>query len=746
MDHNPGPAATYVYVDTAFGALSRRNHVQRVDDIDFADVSAERYISHRRASTALVDWTRSHTNASGKPTIEGFDGQVWDRSLPFDFDDRHDPAHALEWVRQFLRRLELEDVQLDALRFYFSGAKGFHVEIPHTLFGGFEPSDELHVYERAAAIELMGGIPFDRAVYDKLRLWRLPNTLNAKGQRYKIPLNLQEIRELTMEEILELAEHPQPRLAAAPDSDWLPNDYLVEVWARAQGQHGPVASDTQAVTSQWSDTRSSALFNAAVAAAIAASWPTDAAISRHSDFLLPLAGFLARHMDTAAVAGLLKDAVRLAGDTNFLGDRTRHWEDEIDRLAAGSADKIANGQPVEGLPTLGKRWPELADFLSTHYAVQTQSAAGSRNGSAEPKGFLFTALGELVNEPPEDIAYLVDGMLPSGGVSLWGAKPKVGKSVAVRNLALSVSRGEPFLERACHAGPVLVLALEEKRAEVAKHFRGMGGVDENVQVHVGAAPASSKDGLAALANAIALFQPVLVIADPVLKLVRVRDSSDYAELTRELEPVIELARTTGCHIAVTHHLGKMVREGGDDVLGSTAIFGAVDSLVVLRRRKDNVRVLQTIQRYGSDLPETLIPMDDSGHITLGSALSEVRQAEAKAKVRELFERLPESETLEQKEVRKQTEIDTGLITRALKDLLEEGILERGGEGKRGDPFRYCLSGRGPEKVVFLFSSTSTEKQENKKTDSPVDLTPGPEPEPEPPRPPAPEKTTNLPLE
>ena len=105
---------------------------------------------------------------------------------------------------------------------------------------------------------------------------------------------------------------------------------------------------------------------------------------------------------------------------------------------------------------------------------------------------------------------------------------------------------------------------------------------------------------------------MLVIADPVLKLVRVRDSSDYAELTRELEPVIELARRTGCHIAVTHHLGKMTREGGDDVLGSTAIFGAVDTLVLFRRRKDNLRVLQTIQRYGPDLGESVVPMETWG--------------------------------------------------------------------------------------------------------------------------------------
>jgi len=681
--------AEFVYVDTALGALNRRNHVRRLTDLDLKEGGAERYISHRRATSALLDWTRTHTNASGQPTIEGFDGAVWDPSLPFDFDDRHDPAHALDWMRQFLDRLAREDVPLDALRIYFSGAKGFHVEIPHTLFGGFEPSDQLHVWERAAALELMNGIPFDSAVYDKLRLWRLPNTLNAKGQRYKVQLSLVEVRGLSMAEILALAEAPRPRLTTAPTEEWAANDYLVEVWTRAQGIGSRPVVD-QSEPQIWSDDRRNEVVTVAVAAVIANNWPTDPGISRHSDYLLPLSGFLARHMDAASVAEVLKEAARQSHDQGFLNDRQRHWEDEIDRLAEGSALKIANKQPVEGLPTIDKRWPELAEFLSLMFVVTTAGKGATKSGQ-ETHGFMFTAMEDLLAEPPETVAYLVEGMLPSGGVSLWGAKPKVGKSVAVRNLAMCVARGEPFLERACHRGAVVVLALEEKRAEVANHFRNMGGTNELIHVHVGAAPGTSKEGMAALANAIALFQPVLVIADPVLKLVRVRDSSDYAELTRELEPVIELARRTGCHIAVTHHLGKQAREGGDDVLGSTAIFGAVDTLVLFRRRKDNLRVLQTIQRYGTDLGETVIPMDDMGRIALGVGVSELKQAEVQAKAQEVLGQLRDGESLSQTEIRDQAEMANAAISRALKELMDQGIVERIGEGRRGAAYRYLLT-------------------------------------------------------
>ena len=707
-------ASTYVYVDTALGALNRRNHVQRLADIDFKNQSAERYISHRRATSALVEWTRTHTNANGQPTIEGFDGPVWDTSLPFDFDHRTDPGMAQYWVQQFLERLRLVDVPLDALRFYYSGFKGFHVEIPHTLFGGFEPSPELHVWERAAAVELMGSIPFDHAVYDKLRLWRLPNTLNFKGQRYKVQLSLHEISTLSIREIADyLAAEPRPSLVRAPDEDWNPNEYLVEVWARASGRRAAQEQPMPASPApSWSEQRHDEIFLAGIVAACARSWPTDPAVSRHSDFLLPLSGYLSRQMDAESVAALLKEVARMAGDRSFLDDRTRRWEDEIDRLAIGSAAKVADGQQVEGLPTIAKRWPELADFLSTNFMVAAV-AAPAKKGKAESKGFAWTYMDDLVTEPPEETAFLVEGMLPSGGVSLWGAKPKVGKSVAVRNLAVCVARGEPFLGRVCHQGTVLVLCLEEKRAEVANHFRNMGATVEQIHVHVGAAPATSKEGLQALENAITLYQPTLVIVDPVLKLVRVKDSSDYAELTRELEPVIELARKTGCHIAVTHHLGKQAREGGDDVLGSTAIFGAVDTLVLFRRRSDNQRVLQTIQRYGTDLGETVIPMDETGRIALGTAVADLKQAEVRERVLEVLGKLEVGESLDTKELREQTEMANTAVVHALKALMDEALVTRNGLGRQGSPFRYALTEKDSRSAVLLFSHIYPEQQNSR---------------------------------
>ncbi|MBM3948243.1 MAG: AAA family ATPase [SAR202 cluster bacterium] len=105
-----------------------------------------------------------------------------------------------------------------------------------------------------------------------------------------------------------------------------------------------------------------------------------------------------------------------------------------------------------------------------------------------------------MSEPHEEARWLWEGMMPWGGLSVLAAKPKVGKSTFARNLALAVSRGEPFLGRATHQGPVVYLGLEEKRSEVESHLRALGADgSEVIHIHVGMAP---RDALIALRAAI----------------------------------------------------------------------------------------------------------------------------------------------------------------------------------------------------------------------------------------------------
>lgn len=301
----------------------------------------------------------------------------------------------------------------------------------------------------------------------------------------------------------------------------------------------------------------------------------------------------------------------------------------------------------------------------------------------DPRRFALTPLSDMLNEPPEDVKYVWEHTLPAAGASITAAKPKAGKSTAARALGLAVGRGVPFLGRATTQGPVLYLALEEKRSEVITHFRRMGATNEPVHVHTGGAPDQAMEALTA---AVHELRPVLTIIDPLFKLVRIRDANDYAEVNRAMEPLLALARQSGTHLLAVHHAGKGGREGADAVLGSTALFGAVDTLLLLRRGKDNVRTIEATTRYGQDLPETVITMDPlTGAIAEGGTIAEVQLEHAMGQV---LEELSMTEERTEPEIRDAIGGNTGLVGKALRRLVSIGQALRSGNGKRGSPYQY----------------------------------------------------------
>lgn len=138
-------------------------------------------------------------------------------------------------------------------------------------------------------------------------------------------------------------------------------------------------------------------------------------------------------------------------------------------------------------------------------------------------GFHLTTLKDLLSEPEERVSFTVAKKLPKGGFSALTAKPKVGKSTFARNLALAVAKGEPFLDCETTQGPVIYFALEEKRSEVARHFRDLGATgDEPIFIYAATAP---QDAIAQLHPLIKDIKPVLGVIDPLFKFVRVRDGS-----------------------------------------------------------------------------------------------------------------------------------------------------------------------------------------------------------------------------
>ena len=163
----------------------------------------------------ILGYMRNNYNPYTKRySISGYDGEVHANYLPVDIDSKdlssaHNTAKAL--VSFLLNDLK---IQRKAILIYFSGSSGFHLMIDARAFGEVKPSKNLHLIFSNLRSLLAQHSKADRetidlSIKDKLRLWRLPNTVNRKSNLYKIQLTLSDLFKLNPDEIKKKARKPQ---------------------------------------------------------------------------------------------------------------------------------------------------------------------------------------------------------------------------------------------------------------------------------------------------------------------------------------------------------------------------------------------------------------------------------------------------------------------------------------------------------------------------------------------------------
>jgi DnaB-like helicase C terminal domain len=134
-------------------------------------------------------------------TLSGITGLVTNKVV-FDFDSKENPSDALLDAKNLVKDLKkiLPD---NAIRCYFSGGKGYHVEI-HFSDGEFITRPE---FESIVASYGNGYKTFDRVVKDDQRIFRMAFSKHEETGLYKIPVETQSFidKDLSHNDIMALA-------------------------------------------------------------------------------------------------------------------------------------------------------------------------------------------------------------------------------------------------------------------------------------------------------------------------------------------------------------------------------------------------------------------------------------------------------------------------------------------------------------------------------------------------------------
>ena len=199
-------------------------------------------------------------------------------------------------------------------------------------------------------------------------------------------------------------------------------------------------------------------------------------------------------------------------------------------------------------------------------------------------------LDELFSLEMPPVAYVVDGILPRGSLTLHAAREKAGKSLQGIDLCASVALGESFLDRAVRQGAALYVPAEENlrdvRTRIETRLAGWrdaplltlpvnGATEDRVRL-------DDAESVAALHRLIIEIDPDVVYLDPFRELHNLaEDSADM--MGPLLRPLRQIAHETDTAVVLAHHMG---RQSGQ-ARGSTAIRASCDQEWAFTRTDDD---------------------------------------------------------------------------------------------------------------------------------------------------------------
>ena len=164
-------------------------------------------------------------------TVNGYEGEYNCKMLYFDFDG-DDLEKVLESTRKFYNRLISKyKIPKREIRVYFSGKKGFHLGLRSSFFGGFPSSNDLPNRLGKLVMKLTKGIEnIDTSIYNKNRIFRLPNSKHQDSGLYKIPLGYSTFFDRDIDYILEQAKTPKPDHIYNESKKVIASNELVKIW------------------------------------------------------------------------------------------------------------------------------------------------------------------------------------------------------------------------------------------------------------------------------------------------------------------------------------------------------------------------------------------------------------------------------------------------------------------------------------------------------------------------------------
>src|SRR6266581_9983 len=242
--------------------------------------------------------------------------------------------------------------------------------------------------------------------------------------------------------------------------------------------------------------------------------------------------------------------------------------------------------------------------------------------SKKPPEATVLSLAQLLEQQPASAppGLVEPGLLPPQGILFVGGEPKVGKSLLVANLALSLAAGS---DRTGFSIPsprrVLICQFElpvpQFVGRLAVMRRAMGAAaDLNLLVDTGATGhlLCAPQGLHHFLCAAKAAAAEVIILDPLYS-THDQDENDTRSMAALCQSLLRLRDVSQAALIVVHHVRKSITrfEIGSAFRGSSALHAVGDSYMLLTRPSPQLPTveLRFQLRYAAAQPPRLLQLD-----------------------------------------------------------------------------------------------------------------------------------------
>lgn len=176
--------------------VKNRDRIVHVSDLGYfnKERNYDAYASAFQFDKSVLEYVKIAGGIKGFGEEAGT-GKVYAEIMWMDIDNKN-LIEAQTTAQQLVANLNKKyEVYADDLMIFFSGNKGFHIGIHNKLFDKliFNGGYDLHDRIKMMAIEIAGDLVIDTRIYNKNRIFRIPNSMNMKSGLYKIPISYEEL-------------------------------------------------------------------------------------------------------------------------------------------------------------------------------------------------------------------------------------------------------------------------------------------------------------------------------------------------------------------------------------------------------------------------------------------------------------------------------------------------------------------------------------------------------------------------